>query len=78
MTTKLQKWGNSLAVRLPKEVIKKAKLKEGKVVSIKTLGSTVVITPAKKETFDSLTSKITRKNRYEEIDWGKSVGNEIW
>ena len=62
MTTKIQKWGNSLGVRIPKEVIKKAKLKVGKSVSVKNVGNFIVITNAKEETFDSLTSKITPKN----------------
>ena len=79
MTTKLQKWGNSLGVRLPKEVVKKAKLKDGKALSIKNIGESIIITAYKKEeTFDSLTSKITPKNRYDELYWGPPVGNEVW
>ena len=74
MTTKLQKWGNSLGVRLPKEVVKKAKLKDGKALSIKNIGESIIITAYKKEeTFDSLTSKITRENRYDELYWGPAV-----
>jgi len=79
MTTKLQKWGNSLGVRLPKEVVKKAKLKDGKTVSIKNMGNSIVITAySKKETLDDLLSKITPENIHAEIDWGGAVGNEIW
>ena len=79
MTTKLQKWGNSLGVRLPKEVLKKARLKEGKNLSIKNIGDSIIITSSKKEeTFDSLVSKITPENRYDELDWGPAVGNEVW
>ena len=78
MTTKIQKWGNSLGVRIPKEVIKKAKLKDGKSVSVKNVGNFIVITSTKEETFKSLTSKITPKNRHKEIYWGPPVGNEIW
>lgn len=79
MTTKLRKWGNSLGVRLPKEVVKKAKLRDGKVVSVKNMGSTIIITSkTKEETLEELTSQITPKNRYEEFDWGLPVGNEIW
>lgn len=79
MATKLQKWGNSLGVRLPKEVVKKAKLKDGKNVSIKNIGNSIVITASsEEETFESLLSKITPQNRYEELDWGPAVGNEVW
>ena len=42
------------------------------------MDDTVVISGEKEETFDSLLSKITPENKHELIDWGKSVGNEIW
>ena len=79
MTTKLQKWGNSLGVRIPKDIIKKAKLKDGKVVSITNVGDSIIITSfKKKETLNDLTSKITPENRHEETYWGPAVGNEVW
>ncbi len=79
MTTKLQKWGNSLGVRIPKEVLKKAKFKDGKLVTIKNIGDSVIISPStKQETLDDLLSKITPQNRHEETYWGPPVGNEVW
>lgn len=79
MTTKLQKWGNSLGVRLPKDVVKKAKFRDGKSVSIKNIGSSVLITASsKEETLDDLVSKITPENRHKEVYWGPPVGNEVW
>lgn len=80
MTTKLQKWGNSLGVRIPKEIAKKAKLRDGRKVSVKNVGKTIIITAEdkNKETFEELTSKITSENRYDELYWGPAVGNEIW
>ncbi|KKP56534.1 MAG: Transcriptional regulator/antitoxin, MazE [Parcubacteria group bacterium GW2011_GWB1_35_5] len=79
MTTKLQKWGNSLGIRLPKEILKKAKLKDGRTVSIKNVGDSIVITASsKEETLESLSSKITPENRYDELYWGPPVGNEVW
>lgn len=79
MTTKLQKWGNSLGVRIPKEVLKKAKFKDGKSVFVQNFGDSILITAkSKEETLDDLLSKITPENIHEEIDWGGPVGNEIW
>ncbi|MEK7117533.1 MAG: AbrB/MazE/SpoVT family DNA-binding domain-containing protein [Patescibacteria group bacterium] len=79
MTTKLQKWGNSLGVRIPKDIVKRAKLKDGKSISIKNIGSSIVITAySKKEILDDLISKITPENRYDELYWGPPVGNEVW
>ena len=78
MTTKLQKWGNSLGIRIPKEVIKKAKLKEGKAVSIKNIGNSIIITSGKEETLDDFILKITPQNIHKETYWGPAVGNEVW
>lgn len=79
MTTKLQKWGNSLGVRLPKEILKKVGFRDGKSVSVKTFGKSIIITSFKKEeTLDDLLSKITPQNRHEETYWGPPVGNEVW
>ena len=80
MTTKLQKWGNSLGVRLPKTEVKKAGLREGKLVSVTAIRSGIFIkaTPTKREKLNDLVEKITPTNRYAEFDWGESVGNEIW
>lgn len=48
MTTKIQKWGNSLAVRLPKKLINRLNLREGNVVMVDENGKQVIITKAKK------------------------------
>ena len=72
MTTKIAKWGNSYAVRLPKESVEKLLLKEGSLVDI-------TITPKKrKPTLDELIAQIDPNNIPELIDWGPDVGNEIW
>ncbi|OGF66115.1 MazF family transcriptional regulator [Candidatus Giovannonibacteria bacterium RIFCSPLOWO2_02_FULL_43_11b] len=80
MATKVQKWGNSLAVRLPREVAEKFKLGEGTTVEIKSEDYGIVIKPAKKQkyTLEELVAGITPENRHEETDWGKPMGREIW
>ena len=45
MTTKIQKWGNSLAVRLPREIAKKLSFKAGSAVTVRESGKQVIITP---------------------------------
>lgn len=47
--TKIQKWGNSLAVRIPKDVTKTLRLKEGNAVVIHESGRRVVITPIRQQ-----------------------------
>ncbi len=43
MVTKIQKWGNSLAVRLPKAIIQKLNLKEGGEVAVRDEAEQIVI-----------------------------------
>lgn len=80
MTTKVQKWGNSLAVRLPKKVTDGIGLRQGSAVSIIFDEDLISIKPIskKKETLEQMVRKINKKNRHAEIDWGKPVGKEVW
>lgn len=80
MKTKVQKWGNSLAVRLPKDVAKAAALKAGTSVVITRERRGIFLAPLKgsEPTLEELIAQITPENRYEKIDWGKREGNEIW
>ncbi len=80
MTTKVQKWGNSLAVRLPKEAAESIGLRQGSVVSIIRGVDLISIKPLSKpkETLAQMVRKINKRNRHDLIDWGKPVGKEIW
>jgi antitoxin MazE len=73
------KWGNSLAVRIPKAVAEQARLQEGDAISIKVLDGHVELRSAKSiPTLEELVAQITPENRHEETDWGPAVGKEIW
>ncbi|OQW50822.1 MAG: MazE family transcriptional regulator [Proteobacteria bacterium SG_bin7] len=78
MSVKIQKWGNSLGVRIPKTVIEKVNLSENSEVEIESKNGTIVIFPAKKEySLDSLLEQITKNNLHSEKDF-KTEGNEVW
>lgn len=78
MSVKIQKWGNSLGVRIPKAVIEKVNLSENSEVEIESKNGTIVIFPAKKEySLDALLKQITKSNLHSEEDF-KSEGNEVW
>jgi antitoxin MazE len=78
MSVKIQKWGNSLGVRIPKTVIEKVNLSENSEVEIESKNGTIVIFPAKKEySLDSLLEKITKSNLPSEDEF-KTEGNEVW
>jgi antitoxin MazE len=80
MHVRVQKWGNSLAVRIPKPLAEDAEVKEGTVLNLAVSEGKVVATPVerKKQSLKQLLAKITRKNLHAEVDSGPSVGREIW
>ncbi|VAX25095.1 Programmed cell death antitoxin MazE [hydrothermal vent metagenome] len=80
MKTKVQKWGNSLAVRIPKAYAGEADVRYGDDIDIAIHEGKIMITPlkAKKYELKTLLSRITKKNLHAEIDTGSSVGGETW
>jgi antitoxin MazE len=73
------KWGNSLAVRIPKAVAKQARLQEGDAILIEVSEGQIRLCPAERiPTLEELVAQITPENRHGEIDWGPDVGKEIW
>ena len=79
MLTTVQRWGNSLAVRIPKPFALQADLQENSEVDISVEGDRIVVSPATKEwKLDDLLGGITRRNAHEEIRWGDRAGGEVW
>lgn len=80
METKIQKWGNSLAVRLPKTIITKKALTEGTRVLITEQDDSILIQSAREntETLPDLLKRISKDNLHLETDWGKPQGKESW
>lgn len=71
------KWGNSLAVRIPKAVADRARMKEGDAVVLKAAKGRIEVRSAERTpTLDELVAQITPENRYPETDWGPDVGRE--
>ena len=78
MGTAVQKWGNSLGVRIPKQVARQAKLRAGTEVDISLDGTRIVLEPVTVPSLKDLLSKIEPDDQPELVDWGKPVGKEIW
>ena len=78
MPAKVQKWGNSLGVRIPKSVIEKMNLSENAEVDIEHKNGSIVITPVKnKFSLDALVEQITPSNLHQE-DQIFPEGGEVW
>lgn len=79
MRTAISKWGNSLALRLPKPLADLAGLREGTSVEIKVDGGAVVITPTRpRYELTKLLAGEEGRRRHEEVDWGPPKGKEVW
>jgi antitoxin MazE len=80
MQTQIKKWGNSLALRIPKLFALDANLKINKVVDISIDKGSIIITPIdeKEYSLKKLLEGVTKNNLHEEFDTGAQVGKEIW
>ena len=84
MELKIQKWGNSDAVRLPKKLLESLKLKTNDKVEAKIDNNSIVIEKAnphkslKERYYEFYQSNKIPKYHSEEIDWGTPEGDEVW
>lgn len=77
---KVQRWGNSLAVRIPKAAAEQARMGEGTVVEVQFVNGSLVLTPAEPDemTLVSLLKGVTDENIHGEVDFVAPVGKEAW
>jgi len=80
MRLRIQKWGNSLALRIPKPFAKEVRVKQGTVIDLSLADGKLVVMPVSREkwTLASLVAGITKKNIHGESDFGPAVGREVW
>jgi antitoxin MazE len=80
MVTKIQKWGNSLGLRIPKSFAKDAGVAEGSPVDISVDGNRLIVQPVHPSKYElkDLVSQIRENNRHDEIPTGDPVGREVW
>lgn len=79
MTATIQKWGNSLALRLPKALAMEVHIAEGTRVELVRTKEGVLVKARQKPRYrlSKLLGGVTKKNIHSETDWGNSVGREI-
>ena len=80
MQTKIAKWGNSLALRIPKSFALITKLRQNELVDISIDKEKIIITPIgpKEYSLDELLEGVSEDNLHGEFDTGVPVGKEIW
>jgi antitoxin MazE len=83
MKARVQKWGNSLAVRIPKALATETGLGENTEVELTSDNGRIVVTPRKRKhkpkyTIEEMLRGITPDTLHGEIDFGPPVGREVW
>ena len=80
MNATVQKWGNSLALRIPKTLAQDVDLHQGSVVELEAVEGNMVVKPKmeRKLSLRQMVKRITKKNLHAETDWGRPMGKEIW
>ncbi len=80
MDTSVSKWGNSLAVRIPRTVAIDAGLHLGSALKMEVDGDRLILTPVRvpRTTLDALLERVTDDNTHSAIETGAPIGNEAW
>jgi len=79
MQTTVQKWGNSLAVRIPASFCKEMDLSAGSLVEINSVNHLLVFKPLKKKyNLTELMGMVNETNLHHEVETGETKGREIW
>lgn len=73
VATTVQKWGNSLAVRIPKDIAERIRLNQGSEVNLVENEGKITLVPKKPQirySLDELLAQCNHENRHQEIDFG--------
>ena len=80
MKTRIHKWGNSLALRIPKSFATEVGLERETSIEMSLVNGKLVITPIAipEPNLKQLLAKVTKENLHHEVDTGSVLGNETW
>ena len=81
MPTKIQRWGNSQGVRVPKGVLAEARLEVGDVVDVRAVDGAIVVTKLRSRrgriALEDLVAALPAAANRDEMDWGAPEGDEV-
>ena len=81
MKSKIQKWGNSLAIRIPKSFAIQTEIEQDSIIDLSVIDGKIIVEPKKqkpKYNLAELLEEINEENIHSETDWDKPVGKEIF
>ncbi len=76
----IQKWGNSLAVRIPKSLADDIRVRQGAAMDLTLQKGSLILKPVKATVYSlkQLVEKVSSKNCHREFSAGAKVGKEVW
>jgi antitoxin MazE len=80
METKVRKWGNSLALRIPRPLAVEVGLEDNSLVKLSLLDGKLVVAPIVEEPLrlEELLAQVNESNLHGEVNTGPAVGGEVW
>ena len=80
MKTQIQKWGNSLALRIPKSFATESNIEAGSMVDLSITEGRLIVIPISEPTYtlDELLAGVTKENLHAEVETGTPTGKEAW
>jgi antitoxin MazE len=78
MEIELKKWGNSLAFRVPKDLVKSLQMSEGQKLELQVMPEGVLIKTKRRRSKRRIEDMLKNLGPMKELDWGKPVGDEVW
>ncbi|HXX92903.1 MAG TPA: AbrB/MazE/SpoVT family DNA-binding domain-containing protein [Planctomycetota bacterium] len=79
MITKIQKWGNSLGLRIPRSFAKEARVEAGATVDLRVTHGRLEVRPVRPERYslDELLAGVNPRNLHHEVETGHPKGKEL-
>ncbi|MEX0875560.1 MAG: AbrB/MazE/SpoVT family DNA-binding domain-containing protein [Actinomycetota bacterium] len=80
METKIQRWGNSLGLRIPKSFAVEARVEAGSTVDLAIENGELIVRPVHRPKYDlsSLLKRVNPRNLHDAVDTGEPAGRESW
>jgi antitoxin MazE len=80
MQSRIQKWGNSLALRIPNAFARQSRVKTGSLVDLSLRGGRLIVTPVAAEptSLKKLLRGVNAKNIHKNLEFGAPQGKEVW
>ena len=80
MRRRVQRWGNSLGLRIPRSFAEEAGVAAGSEVDLSVQDGDLIVKPARRKAYrlKDLLRKVTARNIHAEVDTSGPIGREVW